>query len=361
MKIKQLVACAVFAALIRSPADAQQPVLRYTFDEASGNALDTGAAPDTNATFEGGATRSTDTPSGSGMSLDLRTDADYAHLLGPDAAELDGLAALTLTTWLKVETYPDATSNNKRLLAKQTTGATFPGFSFNMNATRVDLENDPPASPSAIRLGLFLGSADAFDSGLSDAYVDATQWAFIATTYDSALGEIKFYTGDVDSPVSQLGTTIFTTLNPTPVDGADARFAVGLTDAANTADTSVTGWQDDVRVYGAALDLATLEAVRMENLQGGADFDGDFNEDGKVDGLDLTAWRTGFGVTGTATHMQGDADTDLDVDGADFLVWQKELGSGVPPGAAVPEPTAGLLLALSIAACGYVVRQTSQH
>jgi len=142
----------------------------------------------------------------------------------------------------------------------------------------------------------------------------------------------------------------------------DARFAVGLTDAASGSDTSVTGLQDDVRVYNSALNLAALEAVRMENLQGGAEFDGDFNEDGKVDGLDLTAWRMGFGTTGTATHMQGDADADMDVDGADFLVWQQELGSGVPPGAAaVPEPAAGLLLALSIAACGYVVRQTSHH
>src|SRR5688572_15846896 len=102
MKISTVVLCSAF--LLAPTAALAQPLLRYTFDEASGNALDAGAAPATDSTFEGGAVRSSDTPSGSGSSLDLRTDSPVAHLLGPDAAELDGLSALTLITWLKVET-----------------------------------------------------------------------------------------------------------------------------------------------------------------------------------------------------------------------------------------------------------------
>jgi hypothetical protein len=336
-----------------------QPVLRYTFDEASGDAVDSGQAPLTSATLEGGATRSSDTPSGSGMSLDLRTDAPYAHLVGPDTADLDGLQALTLTTWLKVETYPDATSNNKRLIAKQTDG-TFGGFSFNMNASRIDVDNDPPVSPSSFRLGLFLGGDGGFGSTISDAYVDATQWTFIATTYDSVTGSMSYYTGGLNTPVTQLGTTLTPGVNPGVVDGLESRFAVGLTDGAPAADTSVTGWQDDVRVYNTALDLAALEAVRLENVSAGPGFaDGDFNENATVDGADLTLWRMGFGASGTATHMQGDADDDMDVDGADFLIWQQDFGSTGGGIAGVPEPATGALLALAVLSCCATARRAS--
>ena len=45
-------------------------------------------------------------------SLNPGTEAPYAHLLGQDAADLDGLPAITVTTWLKVQSY---TSGNHRL------------------------------------------------------------------------------------------------------------------------------------------------------------------------------------------------------------------------------------------------------
>jgi hypothetical protein len=78
---------------------------------------------------------------------------------------------------------------------------------------------------------------------------------------------------------------------------------------------------------------------------------GDFNGDSIVDAADLTAWKTGFGVTGVATSAQGDADGDLDVDGADFLVWQRQLGSApvVATSGAVPEPATLMLIVLAAA------------
>jgi hypothetical protein len=50
------------------------------------------------------------------------------------------------------------------------------------------------------------------------------------------------------------------------VEGGTSLFGVGYTDAAPTADTSVIGWQDDVRVYGSVLSLAELDAVRLQNI-----------------------------------------------------------------------------------------------
>jgi hypothetical protein len=76
----------------------------------------------------------------------------------------------------------------------------------------------------------------------------------------------------------------------------------------------------------------------------------DFDEDGDVDGDDLTRWRTGFGI-GVA-HGDGDADADGDVDGRDFLIWQRQLGStpAVAIQTAVPEPSAAwLALAAGVA------------
>ena len=85
--------------------------------------------------------------------------------------------------------------------------------------------------------------------------------------------------------------------------------------------------------YGPGSLFAQNQIV-LSSFQLGADFD----EDGDVDGDDLTRWNTGFGVTGTATHTQGDADGDQDVDGADFLAWQRQLGSSSPMAAATGIP-----------------------
>lgn len=48
----------------------------------------------------------------------------------------------------------------------------------------------------------------------------------------------------------------------------------------------------------------------------------DFNEDNRVDGLDLLAWQTGFGTTIGAQLSQGDADRDGDVDAHDLVQWE---------------------------------------
>ena len=99
--------------------------------------------------------------------------------------------------------------------------------------------------------------------------------------------------------------------------------------------------------------LNVLYSANQVTLQvGDANFiDADFDEDGDVDGNDLTDWRAGFGAIGTATHMQGDADADLDVDGGDFLVWQRQLGSVSLVPAATPIPEPGAFALFSMACC----------
>jgi hypothetical protein len=75
----------------------------------------------------------------------------------------------------------------------------------------------------------------------------------------------------------------------------------------------------------------------------------DFDNDGNVDGDDLTVWKNSFGAPGA------DANGDGVSDGADFLAWQREFGLGVAPAAsslallAVPEPGSAALASLGVA------------
>ncbi|QDT00940.1 PEP-CTERM sorting domain-containing protein [Adhaeretor mobilis] len=84
----------------------------------------------------------------------------------------------------------------------------------------------------------------------------------------------------------------------------------------------------------------------------------DFDEDTDVDGDDLASWDTNYGLTGTATKMQGDADADMDVDGSDYLTWQQEFtgpAMNLASSGAVPEPSS-LLLTLAAAISGGLMR-----
>lgn len=75
----------------------------------------------------------------------------------------------------------------------------------------------------------------------------------------------------------------------------------------------------------------------------------DFNDDGAVDGEDLTIWEREYGPSGDA-----DADGDGDSDGNDFLHWQREVGRSAvqATAAAIPEPSTWILIALAaLAGC----------
>jgi fibronectin-binding autotransporter adhesin len=100
---------------------------------------------------------------------------------------------------------------------------------------------------------------------------------------------------------------------------------------------------------GSTITLDMINKRVIANITAAPLLAADFDEDGDVDGMDLTRWRNNF-ATG-ATHMQGNADADGDVDGADFLVWQRQLGGSpaAPSSTAIPEPASLWLAMVSIA------------
>jgi hypothetical protein len=106
---------------------------------------------------------------------------------------------------------------------------------------------------------------------------------------------------------------------------------------------AVTGTGDDAYLG----DHGVSGSYELKLTLGGEDYAADFNNDGKVNGADLAAWKLAFGPGAGA-----DANNDLKTDGADFLIWQRQFGSGVPAvgaAAAIPEPASAALLALAFA------------
>jgi T5SS/PEP-CTERM-associated repeat protein len=97
--------------------------------------------------------------------------------------------------------------------------------------------------------------------------------------------------------------------------------------------------------YGAGSPFDPSQVVLSNFLRSA---DADFDDDGDIDGDDLTAWQGAYGTTDA-----GDADGDADSDGADFLIWQRTIGSppATPVSAAVPEPATQPLILAALAAC----------
>jgi hypothetical protein len=69
----------------------------------------------------------------------------------------------------------------------------------------------------------------------------------------------------------------------------------------------------------------------------------DFDNDGDVDGADLTAWKGAYG-----DGFSADADQDGDSDGADFLAWQRGLSGSGGAVVAVPEPASLMLFSCAV-------------
>jgi hypothetical protein len=242
-------------ALAISTTSAQTLLINYNFDEASGDAIDHGTAG-ANGTLVENATR---TPTGMGVAgmgraLDLTATSGLRYVTAGEVPALDGLQAFTLTTWLNLQSAP---TGNLRLLANQE-ATTFDGFSWNI----ADSAAGGTRTASNFGVRLFVGGSTAFAFDTAAVTLDADdRWLFLAVSYDgsSTSNNVNYYVGDETGAVFLAATTTINagTLNPA------ARFNVGHTDAAITANTAPPGYLDDSRVYSGVLDLAQLEAVRL--------------------------------------------------------------------------------------------------
>jgi len=236
-------------------------LLHYTFDEASGDALDTsGVAPTADGTFVNSATRTAEgsTPLGTGYALDLTGNGAVNNWVGVTDAnggsKLDVLEKFTLTIWVNLRSAP---ANADRLMGRFGTSP-FPGFDF-----LVGTPNSGTLGAGNFKLAMAVDSSTALAS-TADAGADGT-WTFVAVTYDGSLtaDNVQFYTGSTVEAVAQLGNTL--TKNAGAVNTTTAEFRVGST-AATGSDRTPPAWLDDARVYDTVLSEQELEAVRQVSV-----------------------------------------------------------------------------------------------
>lgn len=85
--------------------------------------------------------------------------------------------------------------------------------------------------------------------------------------------------------------------------------------------------------------------------------DADFNNDGHIDGADFLIWQRGLGAPGN--NGTGDANGDGLVNGVDLGIWKNLFATAaLGAGSAVPEPAAGALAAMVVAALGCAGRSS---
>lgn len=130
----------------------------------------------------------------------------------------------------------------------------------------------------------------------------------------------------------------------------DVSTGLGILDEVGIEESSFLRFNLAINANGGVLaDIDNFRAIIPIDLSA------DFDNDGDVDSDDLAVWTGAYGSTDA-----GDADADGDTDGHDYAIWQRTFGNdatqsvvafsssdlellGLVSGAAVPEPTTGLL------------------
>ena len=322
-------------------------LLHWTFDEAASGdqaTINRGTVPGLNGTFNGGATRTTDTPGGASPAAADLLVVGNGYVTATDPAPLDGLEQITITAWIKLLGDPTSDgSGNDRIAALQDGTASFNGFSLTLNAPSGGVY-----TADNYRMAMFVGGTDAFAFERSDDVFElGGEWAFVATTYDglSDFENLRFYVGEEEFEVLEYFSPRTAAAGPIAPVEPGTGFHLGRTDAAPDANTSLEGYIDDVRIYDEVLDLAALEAIRMEGLTDvppPLDLPGDYSGNGLVEQADLDLVLGNWGAAANdvpATWMNDPPEGFVDQAELDKVLgnWGS-MGAAGSSAAAVPEP-----------------------
>ena len=166
---------------------------------------------------------------------------------------------------------------------------------------------------------------------------------------DNFDAELKFgleYYGTDDA--TKLGEDIITA--DTSTTGDNLSFSITATPVAGTHFVRPIFFFENVNPAYLAESQANA-FVFSTSLTEIVPLDGDYNSDGVVDAADYTVWRDALAAG--ATSLPNEAASPGVVDAADYTLWVSQFGqtaAGAASASAVPEPSAGLLLLLGLAA-----------
>lgn len=262
--IGRVICGSVFICLLAAPASvlAQTPLLRYSFDDQTNPTADSGSGTPAPGGINGTSQFITTTPGGfSAAAWDTNGGPEGNNVAGGDAAKLDNLSALTLTTWVNLQANP---TGNDRIISKRN-GTTAEGF-FDLTFVPTG-GGSITATGLRVQLGIDNGTTEASYRTNDVSFGGLNQWVFIAATYDGsgvAGAAAQFYIGSETAPAVALTKS---------ADGAgigaagDNAASFAVADIGSfSGDRTSDAFFDDVRVYDSVLTPAQIEAIRASNV-----------------------------------------------------------------------------------------------
>jgi hypothetical protein len=284
------------------------------------------------------------------------------------ALQVDHIEVNRINTTLSSNLLVDPSFENQTAPNPNGTG----GWTLFNNSSYNGIDLLPQDGDVALKVfGPFTGSPNASGAFQNVAAQPGQQFTSSVYAYspsgDSILGNANYTTialQFVNAGGAVIGSVNFspgTNQKETPIfDGRDAnliqdqwvKYSVDAIAPAETAFVRMNMFFTQLMNQGGAVwfDNATLQRLDSAPTFASADF----NKDGMVNGVDLTTWKSAFGVSNL-----GDADGDGDSDGADFLMWQRQYTgpNALAAAAAVPEPVSAAMAVAGIGGIGMAIRR----
>ena len=316
----------------------------YDFEEGSGTTLTDLSGNEKHGTWVNGSgqsTYSTDVPStltnstqaGSFTRIDAKT-GDHVDLPFLKLAENSRVDGVTVSMWVKKE------GTDKQWVVSETNSANgTPIYNLGMDCQTPGYSSFMVRSDSAA----MLLHSDNMSSTQQTSDATNPEWHHIAWTDHN--GEMKIYIDGV------LDSTDFT-YSPSSSLTCDVTTIGAWLRNATTPDYHFDGLIDDFAAWDLILtdeQIAALAAGTSPLTVLSPQIAGDANNDGKVDGSDVTIlagnWQKGVGDGQTASWTEGDFNGDGKVDGSDVTILAGNWQYGVEAtSATVPEPSTIVLL-----------------
>jgi hypothetical protein len=209
-------------------------------------------------TTSGTAAFSSNTPSGTGSSLNLSTGAAGYADESASVGSINGLGAFTVSLWINLQASPSA---NDRLLSSLSSSL---GIDL-----RISTNKSATISASSFSLTLQVNGASASSTAYTTNYRDVSannQWVFIAATYDGT--NARFFDGGATTGAtsSALGQGIIPLTGGTAgIVGTSSSFYIGAT-PATVNDRTPPALIDSVNIYSSVLSDTQIEQVRLNGI-----------------------------------------------------------------------------------------------